>query len=206
MVSEYEAGYTKCHGFFTADAKNLGDPWDWLQKATDAGYAPAQAQTAVQRLQQDMLKASVRAGNAGGGSAALAPIGGDANPRDLLVLAVQSADPDVLNNIGQMQSLLNPGQPRDTNQLMRTAWTYVACQRGFDCAYLQYEHIAAYQLFGPPTVVNCGPNDGPCTPVPGMLLAQAKYNWAPVQEKVNQINAALAAKQWDQLPGLATGG
>ena len=34
---------------------------------------------------------------------------------------------------------------------------------------------------------------------------QVNDNWAPVQEVVNQINAALAAKQWDKLPGLGAG-
>jgi hypothetical protein len=36
-------------------------------------------------------------------------------------------------------------------------------------------------------------------------MGAAHYNWAPVQEIVNQINVALAAKQWDKLPGLTTG-
>jgi hypothetical protein len=195
LVSKYEAGYKRCHGFYTDDAARLGDPWDWLQKATDAGYAPAQAATAVQRLQQDQRKAFVKAGNVPNDTATLAPIGGDANPRELLVAAVQSADPEVLNEIGQMQGILNPRQPRDVTQLIRTAWMYVACQRGFDCSD-----------YGPGTVTNCGPGDGNCTPVPEQFIIRAKYNWAPVQEMVNQINAALNAKQWDHLPGLPTGG
>jgi hypothetical protein len=201
MVSMAESGFKRCHGFFTDAAAHFGDPWDWLQKATDAGYAPAQAATAVQRLQQESLKASVRAGNAVVYTAALPPIGGDANPRELLLAAAQSADPDVLTAIGQMQGLLHPGQPREVIQIIRTAWMYVACQRGYDCSNYWGGLVAE----GPAVVTNCGPNDGNCTPVPEQLMRQAKYNWAPVQDKVNQINAALAAKQWDQLPGLTTG-
>jgi hypothetical protein len=196
MVSKYEAGYTKCHGFFTADAQSLGDPWDWLQKATDTGYAPAQAMTAHLRIEQDQTKAAIRAGATPDDPMAhMPPIGGDAaNPRDLLVAAVQSADPDVLIEIGQLQQVLNPTQPRDVMQINRAAWMYVGCQRGGDCSE-----------YGPGTVMNCGPNDGQCTPVPEQFLRAVNYNWAPVQEKINQINAALNAKQWDQL-NIAPGG
>jgi hypothetical protein len=181
LVSKYEAGYVKCHGFFTADAQSLGDPWDWLQKATDAGYALAQAITADERFLQDDLKAAVRAGGSPTyPTTYMPPIGGDATPRALLAVAVQSADPDVLIEIGELQNLLNPMQPRDVMQINRTAWMYVGCQRGADCSG-----------YGPATVTNCGPNDGQCTPVPERFLTQVNNNWAPVQEKVNQITAAL---------------
>jgi hypothetical protein len=189
LVGKYEAGYVRCHGFFTADAQSLGDPWDWLQKATDAGYALARAITAGERFLQDDLKAAVRAGGSPTDpTVSLPPIGGDTTPRALLAAAVQSADPDVLIEIGQLQNLLNPTQPRDVMQVNRTAWMYVACQRGADCSG-----------YGPASVTNCGTNDDQCTPVPERFLAQVNYNWAPVLDKVNQINAALNAKQWDQL-------
>jgi hypothetical protein len=99
-----------------------------------------------------------------------------------------------LNAIGQMQGILNPGQPREDSQLIRTAWMYVACQRGFDCSD-----------YGPGTVPSCGPYESNCTPIPEQFMMRAHNNWAPVQDRVNQINAALAAKQWDKLPGLTTG-
>jgi hypothetical protein len=196
LVSKYEDGYIKCHGFFTADAQSLGNPWDWLQKATDVGYAPAQAMTALARIEQEEMKAAIRAGGSPTDpKATMPPIGGDANPRDLLALAVQSADPDVLFAIGQLQHWLSPTQPLDVEQINRAAWMYAGCQRGADCSE-----------YGPATVTNCGPNDGNCTPVPEAFLRRVQYNWAPVQEKVNQINAALNAKQWDQLPGLTAAG
>jgi hypothetical protein len=196
MISKVESGYARCHGFFTADARSLGDPWDWLKRATDAGYAPAQAATAQARFLQDDLKAVARAGGSPTDEmVSRPPIGGDADPRDLLAVAVQSADPDVLIEIGQLQQMLNPTQTRDAMQINRTAWMYVGCQRGADCSE-----------YGPGTVMNCGPNDGQCTPVPESFLSRVNYNWAPVQERVDEINAALNAKQWDKLPGLPTGG
>jgi hypothetical protein len=193
-LGEVEARYERCHGFYTDDA-GLGDTWDWLKKATEAGYAPAQTQTARERLLQDQLKAFVRAGATPADPAAyLPPIGGDANPRDLLTAAVQSADPEVLAEIGSLQHMLNPQQSREMVQISSAAWMYVACERGADCS-----------VYGPSTVTNCGPNDGTCVPVPQMFLSKVNYNWAPVQELVNQINAALNAKQWDQL-NIAGGG
>src|SRR5208282_145773 len=111
------------------------------------------------------------------------------NPRELLAVAAQSADHEVLSAIGNLQYMLNPTQPKDVTNINTAAWMYAACQR--DCSG-----------FGPTTVVSCGPNDGNCVGVPEWLLRKVNYNWAPVQEKVNQINAVLNSKQWDQLPGL----
>ncbi len=173
---------------------------------TDAGYPAAQARTAVERTLQDRDKAYVRAGDVPSELAVLAPIGGDANPRDLLALAVQSADPEVLMQIGSMLNLLSPKQARSVTKIESVAWQYVACQRGYDCSSLDYDSTLGYQPFGSSTAVNCGPSDGSCTPVPGLLMAKANYNWAPVQEQVDQINAALNSKQWDKLPGLSPGG
>jgi hypothetical protein len=196
LSDSFVSHFQQCHGFNTDDAASLGDPWDWLQKATDAGYAPAQATTAQERLMQDQSKASVRAGAHPTDPAAYrTPIGGDASPRDLLVAAVQSDDPDVLGAIANLLRLLNPTQPLEVTKVNSIAWQFVACQRGTFCSDL-----------GSATVTNCGPNDGQCVPVPDMFLSQVNNNWAPVQERVNQINAALAAKQWNKLPGLAPGG
>jgi hypothetical protein len=187
--------FGRCHRLVTDDVKSLGDPWNWLQQATDAGYPMAQATTANQRLSQDQAKAFVRAGGQPDDpTVSLPPIGGDTDPRELLVLAAQSADPEVLGEIGDLQHTLNPTQPRDVTNITTAAWMYVGCQR--DCSG-----------FGQPTtVINCGPNDGNCVGVPDWLLKLVDYNWAPVQEKVNQINAALNSKQWDQLPGLIAAG
>lgn len=203
----FEMGYGRCHGFKAAEAKSLGDPWDWLTKAMDAGYGPALAAGGNARLLQDEAKAAVRAGSTPNEPTLnLPPIGGDATARELFAVAAQSADPEVLQQISTSINMLRPDLPEDELIRLRVAWAYVACQRGLDCTPPNPADAIHPDPYGPPTVVNCGPNDGPCTPVPGFLLALANYNWAPVQEVVNQINAALNAKQWDRLPGLAPGG
>lgn len=188
--------FQQCHGFNTEDAASLGDPWEWLQKATDAGYAPAQALTAHERLFQDQMKAFMGAGARPTDPAAYrAPIGGDIDPRELLVVAAQSADPEILAEIGGLQHMLNPDQPRDVTRINSVAWRYVGCQRAGDCS-----------MHGPTIPRTCGPNDGKCVGVPESLQREVDYNWAPVQEQVNQINKALDTKQWAHLPGLTTAG
>lgn len=188
--------YRQCHRFSTDAANSLGDPWDWLQRATDSGYPIAQATTAKERLLQDQLKAATRAGGSPTDPTLfLPPLGGDNTPRELLAVAAQSADPEVLTAIGNLQRVLNPTQPKDVTLLNMTAWMYAACQRGADCS-----------VYGAATVTNCGPNDGNCAPVPNTFLRWVNDDWTPVQEKVDQINAALNAKRWDQLQGLIAAG
>jgi hypothetical protein len=194
-VDDAVSFFRQCHGFNTDAAASLGDPWDWLQQATDAGYPRAQKTTASERLLQDSLKLALRAGASPiDPSVSLPPIGGDSAPRELLAVAAQSADPEVLFAIGNLQKALNPTQPRDAIAVNTAAWIYVACQRGFDCSTQDA------------TLANCGPSDRNCVTMPGWSLRQVNNNWAPVQEKINQINAALNAKQWDQLAGLIAGG
>jgi len=193
-IDDDEARYRVCAGFFQNDIKSFGTPWDWLQRATDAGYAPALAETAAQRLQQDEWKANERAGAAPGYTANVPPIGGDVSPRELLTLAAQSGDPDVLDRISDVQQMLNPTQSREANLVNALAWRYAGCQRMGGCPV----------GWGPVTSTNCSPNTANCVPVPNTWLSWVNGNWAPVQERVDQINAALAAQQWDQL-GLGSG-
>jgi len=188
FIDRAESQYRQCQGFYSNDIGSFGDPWDWLQQATDAGYPPAQAETARERLMQDQEKALMHAGAVPGDLATLPPIGGDADPRELLGLAAQSGDPAALIEVGFLQHTLNPTQPIAVTKIETLAWQYAGCQRLGDCS--------AY--FGPGTIQTCPPNAGNCTPVPNAFLNQMGGNWAPVQERVDQINAALAAHQLGQ--------
>jgi hypothetical protein len=189
-----ETGYQRCHGFFTDEAKSLGNPWVWLQQATDAGYPPAQATTANERLLQDHLKTFVKAGAVADGMTLMPPIGGDVNPRELLAAAVQSEDPDALATFGELQTMLHPTLSREVNNISNAAWAYIACQKGADCSF-----------YGDSIPMNCLPSNIACPGVPQGLLDMVNGNWAPVQDKVNELTAALKAKEWGQL-GLGTGG
>jgi hypothetical protein len=187
-IEEAETLFQRCHGLYTPAASVLGNRWEWLQKATDAGYPAAQADTAFERLLQDSMKASVAPGVTPQGVVALPPIGGDADPRALLAEALPSGDPIVLADIGQLQHMLHPEESRQVAQMNRVAWLYVACERGNDCSGL-----------GPTSPINCAATDTHCMGVPALLLQMAHDNWAPVQDRVNELNAALDAKQWDKL-------
>jgi hypothetical protein len=205
VENEAEANQIRCQGFHTPAAAALGDDLDWLLKAMDQGYAPALAAGARERVRQDRSMATVRAG---GGDPddprlKLPPIGGDATPHELLLAAVKSGDSEVLNDIANTVYMLDPKLTHEQQMLLHSAWTYVYCQRGDGCKASPIESTFDEP---PATVMNCGPNDRYCTPIPRTLLMLADYNWEPVQEVVNQINAALDAKQREQLPGLTAGG
>jgi hypothetical protein len=106
----------------------------------------------------------------------------------LLAAALPSGDPALLEDIGQLQHMLHPQEPRPAARTSRLAWLYVACERGADCSG-----------FGPSSPINCAPTDTQCLGVPAMMMLMAQNNWAPIQEEVNQINAKLDARQWTDL-------
>ena len=203
--NEAEANQIRCQGFHTSAAAALGDDLDWLLKAMDQGYAPALSAGARARVEQDRQKANVRAGGGDPDSPLVKrpPIGENASPRELLLAAVKSGDSEVLDDIANTVYALEPTLTHEQQMLLHSAWAYVYCQRSDGCKPSPVE--SAFNE--PPNVVrNCGPNDGHCTPIPRTLLMLADYNWESVQEVANQINAALDARQWDQLPGLVPGG
>jgi len=180
--------YDQCHRFFSEDASDLGDAMVWLQRATDQGYPDAQVTTAQLRLQQDSLRAFQRAGAVPTGDEQLPPIGGDAQPRDLLRAAVQSLDPQIIQQVGMIVNQANPNAPLAERQVNGPAWIYVSCLRGADCSY-----------YGPPDKSYCAATDVNCVGVPQKLLEWNQYNWEPIQQRANEINAALNAGQWDKL-------
>ena len=184
--------YGRCSGFYTHAASDLGDPLDWLQRATDAGQPIAQSTTALLRLGQEQQALQARA--AGTPPSSEPPIGGDADPRELLRMALASKDPEVLFAIGSAQVVLNPTQSRTDSRLNQWAWMAAACQRGLDCSE-----------YGPPVSLPCAPAGSDCGTVPQMLLSWAGNNWAPIEERVQQINAVLDEGQTEPLSQLGLG-
>jgi hypothetical protein len=165
--------YDRCHEL--ADRANeLGNAMDWLARATASGQPVAQAVTAVLRLNQEMMKQYLKAGAAPTPLTAAPPIGGTADPQDLLRAAVESRDPEVLFAIGGVQGILNPSQSVSDKVISQVAWRYVACQRGLDCPANGEGSIAE-------------------------LIATAKDNWPAAQQLAQEINAKLDAGQWDEL-------
>ena len=184
--------YQHCSRFYSQDAATLGNPAEWLERATEAGEPRAEAETAAERLEQERLKLVSRAGGATDPATLLPPIGGGVDPRDLLRMAVQTGTPEVLSEMGTLQAWLNPTTARAERLMNYLAWTYLACQQGLDCSDL-----------GEPIALPCAAT-GPCTSVPTRLMQMAQYNWAPVAERAQQIQTAINAGAWDQL-GLGSG-
>jgi hypothetical protein len=184
-VKEY---YDLCHRFFSEDVSGFGNAMEWLQHATDAKYPQAEVQTAQLRLAQDQQISLQKAGAIPTGPGLLPPIGGAINPIDLLRSAVTSLDPDTLRDVADLASSLDPKASAEERQIVRAAWLYLACQRGADCS-----------LYGEPSMSYCTSTDQNCTGIPEKLLEWTHYDWEAVQQRANQINAALDAKQWDKL-------
>jgi hypothetical protein len=194
--------YNRCHRFY-GDISELGNPMEWLQRATEAGYPLAQAKTADLRLIQEVLKAQWKAagheedipvdnpGGLGDELAQKAPIGGDADPRALLQAAAKSGEPSVFFEIASAIKFLNPGDSPENQDINWMAWSYIACEHGADCS-----------SFGEPVMVNCGPRDAHCVGVPATWLRLVNSDWTPIARRAQEIDAALANHQWDRLPGL----
>jgi hypothetical protein len=185
-IARQQYGY--CHRFFSEDVADLGDAMAWLQRATDNKYPRAQARTAGLRLAQDQQMAFQRAGAEATGLGLLPPIGGDINPRDLLRSAVASLDPDAIQDAANIIPSLDRNASTEERRIVSAAWLYVACQRGANCSF-----------YGKPDMSYCAPTDQNCIGVPQRLLEWTNYNWEPVQQRANEINAALDARQWDKL-------
>ena len=179
--------YEKCHNFQESNVAELGSASDWLKKATAAGQPVAQATTAfnilTQGLQEDFAKA---AGVANPNTEEVFESGSD--PRELLRVAVQSKDPEVLFNIGEAQALLDPSNlDKNTNRL---AWWLIACERGFDCS------ASASWVEN-----TCGgdPNCASINSSTDRIRALAGDNWPSVQQRAQEISGKLDAGRWSEL-------
>jgi hypothetical protein len=183
-----QAVYDRCHEFQDHDLTELGSASDWLAKATDAGEPLAQTTTAYKILMQNLQQ---NFSNAGGvpNSGTDAPVGGGADPRELLRAAVESKDPEVLFNIGEFQELLDPSNYND-NKTTRFAWWLVACQRGFDCS-ANAEWVKNSCVNDPQCASASSPSD--------LVRSLSGDNWFNVQQRAQEIDANLDASQWAAL-------
>ena len=183
--------YAQCHKFLTNDTSEFGNTAGWLAAATDSRQPVAQAITASQSLMQqsaDELALAAGVPNPSDQPPVVSAMG----PRELLLEAVQSRDPEVLFWIGDMQQLLDPASS-DTS-INRYAWMLLACQGGFDCT-----NSAQW------VELNCG-SEATCSSLTGptdYIQHLSGANWPAVQQRAQDISAKLNAGQWDAL-GLGT--
>jgi hypothetical protein len=191
-VDVTQAVFERCHEFQARDATELGSAKEWLAQATKAGQPTAEATTAQKMYSQEYLKSFLKAGASATPENTAPPMGDGADPRDLLLAAIKSLEPEALFAVamaqGAHEQLHPPSNGQHTNQL---AWMLVACQRGYDCS-------------GSPDWVTTGcPNCGTRSPAnqtpDNTMMTIAGDNWPAVQQRAQEINAKLNAGQWDEL-------
>ncbi|HEY3785472.1 MAG TPA: hypothetical protein VGL55_09340 [Steroidobacteraceae bacterium] len=186
-LSEPQEVYGKCHDFLDHSGSGLGDPSNWLAKATAAGQPIAQAVTASKALMQAyMLRQTQAAG-------VPLPMPEDPTlrgvaPVSLLRAAVQSLDPEVLFIIGDSSLLLFP-ESTEAN-IEGTAWKLVACERGLDCT-ANGAWVKASCAYDPQCAAPVTSTD--------FIRRLAGDDWVAVQQRAAEINSRLVAGDWDEL-------
>jgi len=124
--------YDRCHGFFAdVGQTDATSAWEsWLDKASAAGYPPAQSLKADVSRQADLMRDASNAANAANLSSGdvVPPTMGPA--RDLALTAVLSGNPD---SIFEMMNWVD-GTKHSTDEYgeLSGAWGLLACQRGYD--------------------------------------------------------------------------
>jgi hypothetical protein len=126
LQQEILDAYDRCQEFLADTSKtDATTAWEgWLDKASAAGYAPAQSLKADVTRQAELMR---DAANASAGDV-VPPTAGPA--RDLALKAVLSGDPD---SIFEMMNWVD-GTKHSTEDYgdLVGAWGLLACQRGYD--------------------------------------------------------------------------
>jgi hypothetical protein len=180
LQQEILEAYERCHGFL-ADSSQP-DPlsaWEsWLDKASAAGYPPAQSLKADISRQADLMHDSA---NASGGDI-VPPTYGPA--RDLALRAVLSGNPD---SILEMANWVD-GTKHSTEEYgnLSGAWQLLACERGYDDCGPKSEWLRFVCDWDP----QCA-NDSSVT---DLLRRQFGTRFDDVQNLANSIGLAIDQK------------
>ncbi len=177
------------------DAKDIGTAGEWLALATKAKQPQAMALTAGDLLWKMSSEARFRNALPGVNPEPVATdpaLDTTLDPRQLLLEAAQSNNPDVYYAIAQNSLFLFPGNPEV--HTLYYSWLLVACQRGFDCS--NTSDVAAFTCSR-----SVGVCDGFKDPSDFVLLIAANNNVdiSLVETRAAEINAKLDAGQFDDL-------
>lgn len=182
-----QAVFDKCHELQERDRQELGSSNDWLAKATAAGQPLAEAVTASKIFSQELMQNFARAEGVPETNTTTPP-DSVADPRALLRAAVESGDPEVFFEIGEMQSMLDPaGIDSGTKRL---AWWLIACERGLDCS-TNAEWVKNTCVSDPQCASISSPTD--------IVQMLAGEHWPDVQQHALNISEKLDAGQLDDL-------
>jgi hypothetical protein len=186
--------FDRCEPFTRHDAAELGTEAEWLARATAAGQPVAQAETALRILVQRSLHDYAET-NGLPPVELRQPVLRETDPGELVRSAVRSGDPEALILIGEFAGAMtaaDPEAPLADLVVVRLSWMLLACQRGLDCSPgADWIRVACY--------LDNTPNCGSIADSSDFVRHLAGDDWPTVQERTQQLGAALDAGQWDQL-------
>jgi len=177
------------------EAQDIGTAGEWLALATKAKQPQAMALTAGDLLWKMSSDARFRNALPGVNPEPVAvdpALDTTLDPRELLLEALRSNNPDVYLAIAQNSLFLFPGNP-DAHALYY-AWTLVACQRGLDCS--KTSDLATF---------TCSRNVDACAafkdPSDYVLWIASHNNTdlSLIETRAAEINAKLDSGQFDDL-------
>lgn len=176
---EYVSGvFKRCKRLLEAKGAPFGTPDDWMKAATENGYPPAQAQTAVglawkARYESNPDRAREEHDEA----------------RRLALEALRTKDPAAIFLVGDAASVLDPGQGAANPH--QWVWLLAACERGYDCS----RQSAWYQL-------RCA-FDSKCQPydsgIVDVVRREAGGRFLDIERRAKELNEKLDQDRFDDL-------
>jgi hypothetical protein len=187
MTGAIRRAYGRCHEVNAAHDPAWGTSDQWLAKASDAGQPVAQVRTAT-----DIFLRIVTTG------AAEVPKSGSSeetrnlsDARSLVRAAVESKNPEVIFETGDLLGLLNPELSQTESYHEALTWRYVACLRGLDCS-ASAEWLLQLCL-----------SDATClqdeSGIDYLRRSAQTSHMVDLEEKANSLNDKIDAQAWDQL-------
>jgi hypothetical protein len=160
----------QCEQLREVDPARFGDASGWLRKAAGTGYPLAQVRRA----------AEIAVG--------LEPAANRAEARELMLAAVKSGDPDVIQQTGAVAQMLASGESE--RERHEWVWEVAACQRGANCgpATEWVRGLCAVDR-------NCQPYETAIDVIRRRVGAQMPE----IEEEARKLNAHIDAREWGEL-------
>lgn len=187
MTEAIKRAYARCNGINEAKNPSWGTSGEWLAKATDAGQPLAQMETA----QKMFLRPLTRAGVVSDSEDPAIAHGTYTDARSLVRAAIESKDPQVIFDMGDLQGFLNHGEPNERLTKDAITWRYVACLRGLDCGVDAEWHLQ-FCLWDS----NCLPQE---TGADYLRRIAPMMNVIDLDQRARGLNAKIDAGAWDEL-------
>ena len=187
MTEAIQRAYRRCHEINETKNPDWGTMAEWLAKATDAGQPLAQMETA----QKIFLRPLVHGGIAAQSQTPAIAQGTYTEARSLVRAAIETKDPQVIFDIGDLQGFLQKDQPQDQLAKNAVTWRYVACLRGLDCGVDAEWHLQ-FCLWDS----NCLPGE---SGVDYLRRIAPTLNVIDLEQRAYDLNAKIDAGSWDEL-------